>query len=202
MISHRLQTSIDQMTRSVLMHGRTEKTYMLRPYLRLRSYKMRRSLAQLVFSEHSLALEKQRRTKKGEDKVPRQQRTCRLCAHGSTNGSADSIHVSSYSLESPEHILLECQASSHIVDLRARFLGQVKPLKADQSKLQQLRELLTSEDEALPLAQFFHEAMFLVDTQPWKPYAGDIPTTDPSTSSPAARTGETSDNEYDDEPEI
>jgi hypothetical protein len=61
-----------------------------------------------MLSTHQLALEKLRYTDHELQPVPRHERICRFCIA---------------KVESPEHALLECQASPEVLNFRNVFLG-------------------------------------------------------------------------------
>ncbi|KAJ7662821.1 hypothetical protein DFH06DRAFT_1397107, partial [Mycena polygramma] len=78
-------------------------------------------------STHQLALEKLRYTDHALQPVPRHERLCRFCIA---------------KVESPEHALLECQASPEVLNLRNVFLQKfLRAVPKMQSKIVELNSI-------------------------------------------------------------
>jgi hypothetical protein len=129
-----LQHEVDTSVKLYLLHGRREpqkdkpaaqKTLYLRHYLfMVKTQEHREALTSIMLFTHQLALEKLRHTDHAHPPVPRHERLCRFCT----------VRV-----ESPEHALLECQASPVVLTLRNVFLEKLfHTVPKLQSKMVQL----------------------------------------------------------------
>lgn len=110
-LTHELDTSINESSKGVLLRHRlvrrrgspfrkpTSPAMRFRSYLRIPDARHRIALTRLLLSDHDLALELLR-----WEKIPEDQRLCRRCRTR---------------VESPEHILFECDSSPAIL-LRRR----------------------------------------------------------------------------------
>jgi hypothetical protein len=115
-----LQHEVNSSEKLYLLHGRREpqkdkpaaqKTIYLRHYLSMvRTQSHREALTSIMLSTHQLALEKLRYVDHAKPKVPRDERVCGFCLS---------------SVESPEHALIECQASPEVLKLRDVFMHKL-----------------------------------------------------------------------------
>ncbi|KAJ7601403.1 hypothetical protein DFH06DRAFT_1026134 [Mycena polygramma] len=132
-----LQNEVDSSVKLYLLHGRLEpqkdkpaarKTLFLRHYLfMVKTQEHREALTSIMLSTHQLALEKLRYTDHALQPVPRHERLCRFCIA---------------KVESPEHALLECQASPEVLNLRNVFLQKfLRAVPKMQSKIVELNSI-------------------------------------------------------------
>ncbi|KAJ7620092.1 hypothetical protein FB45DRAFT_754785, partial [Roridomyces roridus] len=112
-----LQQQVDNSEKLYLLHGRREPqkekppmqiTLHMRHYLSMITVpEHREAVTSILLSTHQLALEKLRYADHADPSLPRDQRLCRFCRAV---------------VESPEHALFECQASTEVVQFRAVFM--------------------------------------------------------------------------------
>ncbi|KAJ7724336.1 hypothetical protein DFH07DRAFT_722319, partial [Mycena maculata] len=111
-----IQQEVDRSDKLYMLQGRREpqkdqpavhKTLYLRHYLSMvKTTSHRKALTSIMLSTHLLALERLRYVDHAHPSVPRQERVCRFCKT---------------EVESPEHAMLECQASPEVLNLRVKF---------------------------------------------------------------------------------
>jgi hypothetical protein len=111
----------------------------------------REALTSIMLSTHSLALEKLRHVDHALPRVPRNERFCRFCTTA---------------VESPEHALLECQASPAVVNLREIFLDKLfrtvprLQLKmAELTSVEFLKAVIHERSTIVLVAKFVYEVL-------------------------------------------
>ncbi|KAJ7238086.1 hypothetical protein B0H12DRAFT_1254456, partial [Mycena haematopus] len=156
-----LQHEIDSSVKLYLLQGRREpqkdkppahKTLYLRHYLfMVKNQDYREALTSILLSTHQLALEKLRHTDHARRPVPRHERLCRFCI---------------VMVESPEHALLECQASPAILELRREFLSKLQRAVPKMQKLvveldpiALLKAILYERSTIVLLGKFAHQVL-------------------------------------------
>ncbi|PBK88790.1 hypothetical protein ARMGADRAFT_937010, partial [Armillaria gallica] len=105
----------------------------------------------VVFSTHKLGVERLRWADHGRAAVARQCRLCRLCE---------------CAVETPEHVLLQCDASTTITQLRQEFLQKIWVTQLEALRLygmcdqtEYLRWLLGQEKIVLLLGKFAYRVL-------------------------------------------
>ncbi|EJD39235.1 hypothetical protein AURDEDRAFT_38460, partial [Auricularia subglabra TFB-10046 SS5] len=98
-----LQTQIDTNKKLYLLRHRPGPVLALRPYLHIENGQHRKTFTRLLTSCHALAVERLRWAERYRARVDYDDRLCRLC------GTA---------VETPEHVLLRCIATTELVDVR------------------------------------------------------------------------------------
>lgn len=115
-----LQSQVSGSRRLYLLHGRLEPleeqpaqhiTLCLRHYLTLVVIPVhRQAITRLILSDHPLACEQLRRQTRHHPAIPYHRRLCRFCA---------------LSVETPEHLLIQCVASPSLVQIRRSLYGDL-----------------------------------------------------------------------------
>jgi hypothetical protein len=161
-----LDGELESSVRLYLLHGRLEPVegkpprkvvVSFRHYLEVPTPKHRRALTRLLLSDHPLAVEQLRRASRYHPAVPQNDRLCRLCRS----------HV-----ETPEHVLLLCNASPSIADLRRAFIialqtrGVHLPDITPASAVRFLQESLYNRSAVNLLAKFVYDALAVVQKTP------------------------------------
>ena len=115
-----LLSKIDDSVRTYLLHNRLEPLIdspakyiasCLRHHLTDVPPSYRHTITRLLLSDHPLAWEQLRRDTRYYKRVPRHLRLCRFCRTA---------------LESPEHVLMSCEASDDLSSLRDRFYDSLR----------------------------------------------------------------------------
>ncbi|KAJ6467074.1 hypothetical protein C8R47DRAFT_990571 [Mycena vitilis] len=111
----------------------------------------RDALTSIMLSTHQLALEKLRYTDHALQPVPRHERLCRFCMA---------------MVETPEHALLECQASPTVLNLRntfwEKFLRTVPKMQGkivDLDLVEVLKALIYERATITLVGKFVHEVL-------------------------------------------
>ncbi|KAK0236643.1 hypothetical protein EDD85DRAFT_834253 [Armillaria nabsnona] len=99
----------------------------MRTYLTCTVSKYRDALASVVFSTHKLAVERLRWADHGRRRIARDQRLCRLCTTA---------------IETPEHVILECDSSGFISELRSEWMEKVHTAIPEARLMSQQRNLV------------------------------------------------------------
>ncbi|KAJ7503252.1 hypothetical protein B0H11DRAFT_1629693, partial [Mycena galericulata] len=115
-----LQYDIDHLVKTHMLRNRLESaddkslrmvTRRLRHYLVMVAVPAhRKALTGLLLGDHNLSVERLRYPARYRERVPREYRLCRFCCRA---------------VEDEAHALFGCTASVRLVDLRARFLGDL-----------------------------------------------------------------------------
>ncbi|KAJ7623901.1 hypothetical protein DFH06DRAFT_1446575 [Mycena polygramma] len=142
-----LQNEVDSSVKLYLLHGRLEpqkdkpaarKTLFLRHYLfMVKTQEHREALTSIMLSTHQLALEKLRYTDHALQPVPRHERLCRFCIA---------------KVESPEHALLECQASPEVLNLRNSKIVELNSIEL-------LKALIYERSTITLVGKFAHDVL-------------------------------------------
>ena len=164
-----LDCEIQSSVRLYLLHGPLEPvedkppwkiTVCFHHYLEVPTPKHHHALTRvtrLLLSDHPLAVEQLRRTSRYHPSVPHAHCLCRLCRQ---------------QVESPEHILLLCTASSALHNLRHNFLivlqtkGLHLPVVTAANAALTLPDILYNRSSVNLLAKFVYDALALVQTTP------------------------------------
>jgi hypothetical protein len=118
-VKNNVLSLFDQSSKLYLLHARREmgkgkkpelKILSFRHYLLVANHDHRRSLTRILLSNHIFALERLRWTESRRPKIDRHLRLCRLCRS---------------EVESPEHAILQCDASAEVSALRREFVEKV-----------------------------------------------------------------------------
>jgi hypothetical protein len=156
-----LQHEADSSVKLYLLHGRLEpqkdkptarKMLYLRYYLFIvKTQEHRETLTSIMLLTHQLALEKLRYTDHELQPVPRHERLCRFCIA---------------KVGSPEHALLECQASPEVLNLRNVFLGKfLRAVPRMESKfvelgsIELLKALIYERSTITLVGKFVHDVL-------------------------------------------
>jgi hypothetical protein len=131
------------------------KTLHLWHYLLLPVADHRKALTRLLLSDHGLALEQMRQ---GYVYIPCDQRLCRLCENF---------------IESPEHALLECRASSQLITLCEVFTQEIcqqMPVflspQRPHSTLESLKLIIANRATISLVARYTYDVLQLFDSFP------------------------------------
>lgn len=183
-----------------LIHGRREPrkdsdkppvriALTLRHYLEVDVTDYERAITSVVLSTHKLALEKLRYRDHSRPKIPRGQRLCRMC------GGA---------VESPEHVLIECQANQDIVALRTDYrngLARSEPgivASWDRSDTcQVLKSIIASRNATFFSAKYMHRVLKIVYAIPLVIASGTVVTQGHVDCEASDSEGSLSDNDVD-----
>ncbi|KAJ7488464.1 hypothetical protein B0H11DRAFT_1688689, partial [Mycena galericulata] len=105
----------------------------------------------IMLSTHLLALERLRYVDHEHQSVPRDEHLCRFCLSA---------------VESPEHALVECQASPAVLDMRNIFLGKLfravpkMQIKlAELSSVEFLKAMIYERSTIVLVAKFVHDVL-------------------------------------------
>ncbi len=111
----------------------------------------REAITSILLSTHSLALEKLRHVDHAHQPVPRNERFCRFC---------------NTEVESPEHALLECQASEAVLNLRNIFLDKLfhtlprlQNKMAELTSVEFLKAVIYERSTIVLVGKFVHEVL-------------------------------------------
>jgi hypothetical protein len=169
-----LQESIDSNDKLYLLHGRLEPqkdkppaqiTSQMRHYLVMVKTRVHReALTSLLLSTHRLALGVLRYVDHTHQLVPRLERFCRFCK---------------MEVESPEHVLITCQSSDALIELRAAFLIQLfhnapylQDFMAQLSNTEFLKAIIYSRPNIALVAKFAFDVLESVSVT--KPFWCDL----------------------------
>jgi ribonuclease HI len=148
LLQGRLEPQKDKPAKRMTLH--------FRHYLLVPTTPHRKSLCRLLLSDHCLALEQLRRSQ--GPYIPREHRLCRFCTNA---------------IESPEHALLECTASSDLVLLRNMFVERIRvemPVFSSPhvslTSLECLKALVANRPTIALLAKYTHDALLIFDACP------------------------------------
>ncbi|PBK58399.1 hypothetical protein ARMSODRAFT_1036565 [Armillaria solidipes] len=142
LIHHRLEVVGKQRKKTL------EVPLKMRIYLTCPVSKYRDALASVVFSTHKLAIERLRWADHGRRSIARDQRLCRLCTTA---------------VETPEHVILECDGSGFISQLRLECMEKIhtaipeaRVLSQQRNLVQYLQWLLEQEKIVLLVGKFVY----------------------------------------------
>ncbi|KZV77908.1 hypothetical protein EXIGLDRAFT_784599 [Exidia glandulosa HHB12029] len=110
-----LRSELSTNTKLYLIRDRKGPCAVLRPYLQVINADHRYAITRLLLSCHSLSVERLRWVERYREKVPHNERLCRFCQA---------------SVETPEHVLLSCEANPGIAARTSRYLDSVESATA------------------------------------------------------------------------
>lgn len=150
---------VHALKKAYLLHGRDicgPDTLALRPYLRVPLSSHRFALTRLILSDHRLASERGRWQEQGRAAIPDMLRLCRLCRTD---------------IETPEHVLLVCEASATLLAARVQFLKDVYTILPSVRGLRGTSEhvlkiLITKPPVSSLLAAYAFKAMTVIEESP------------------------------------
>jgi hypothetical protein len=156
-----LQQEVDKSDKLYMLHGRREpqkdkpavqKPLYMRHYLSMvTTASHREALTSIMLSTHLLALERLRYVDHAHQPVPRHERFCRFCTT---------------EVESPEHALLECRASTVVLSLREAFLiklfravPKLQDKMAQLTSVEFLKAVIYQRSTIVLVGKFVHEVL-------------------------------------------
>ncbi|PPR04341.1 hypothetical protein CVT24_013419 [Panaeolus cyanescens] len=161
-----LQLAISQSTKLYLLHHWLDsaaiatgtRTRAERYYLEIKNPRHRIALTQIIFSSHTLAVERLRWSEHRRPKIPREQRLCRFCT---------------VQVETPEHALLQCTGNEEVSKMRDQFLttvySELPHVEVQNARLTidgRLRNLIAQKPIINLLAKYAYRVLKVYDASP------------------------------------